>query len=76
MFGRKATFEAQIIETLKGRRMSAVQLCEHLKCWPWTIYPALYRLEKAGTLTSLWQDGPEPRRRMYFITPGRLATYG
>lgn len=40
-----------------------------------TLYPILLRLEKAGVLTSRWEDArPEdlgrPRRRFYVLTPG------
>jgi hypothetical protein len=39
-----------------------------------TLYPLLLRFEKAGVLTSRWEDGrPEdlgrPRRRFYRMTP-------
>ena len=33
-----------------------------------TVYPALYRLEKAGLLTSKWTKAPGRRRRVYSIT--------
>ena len=40
-----------------------------------TVYPALRRLERAGFVTSRWEDGAiakdakRPRRRYYEITP-------
>lgn len=43
-----------------------------------TLYPLLLRFEKAGVLTSRWEEGrPEdlgrPRRRFYRITPAGIA---
>lgn len=38
-----------------------------------TVYPLLDRLERAGWVTSHWDDDaarPGPRRRMYQLTPG------
>jgi PadR family transcriptional regulator PadR len=39
-----------------------------------TLYPALFRLERAKWLQSKWEDGVpaelgRPRRRMYLLTP-------
>lgn len=33
-----------------------------------TIYPALHRLEKAGLLSSTWDDSGTRRRRIYQLT--------
>jgi len=33
-----------------------------------TVYPALHRLERAGLLTSSWQDAEGRRRRVYALT--------
>jgi PadR family transcriptional regulator PadR len=50
---------------------SARQLTAH-----GTLYKALARLERAGLLTSSWEDpdlaeaGGRPRRRLYRVTPG------
>jgi transcriptional regulator len=39
-----------------------------------TLYPALYRLEAAGLLSSAWLQAGGRRRRMYRLTrPGRRA---
>ncbi|MEU4764962.1 PadR family transcriptional regulator [Actinosynnema sp. NPDC023794] len=38
-----------------------------------SVYPLLDRLERAGWVTSAWDDDSErrgPRRRMYVLTPG------
>ena len=32
------------------------------------VYPSLARLERRGSITSGWDDGPEPRRRHYVLT--------
>jgi len=40
---------------------------------PGSVYPILERLERAGWLTSEWEDAPErpgPRRRLYRLVPG------
>ena len=42
-----------------------------------TVYPALYRLEGAGLLTSVWHVVGARRRRVYRLTPaGRKALTG
>ena len=42
-----------------------------------TLYPALYRLEGAGLLSSKWQDVGGRRRRVYALTrAGRRALEG
>ena len=33
-----------------------------------TIYPALHRLERAGLLSSRWEEGDTRRRRVYQLT--------
>lgn len=39
-----------------------------------TIYPALYKLEREGVLTSRWETGTGRRRRVYRLTRrGRTA---
>ena len=39
-----------------------------------TLYPALYRLEREGLLTSRWQTADGRRRRVYRLTRrGRVA---
>lgn len=44
-----------------------------LKLKEGSVYPALYRLEKAGWLKAQWEEGESnrrgPRRRIYRITP-------
>jgi PadR family transcriptional regulator PadR len=46
--------------------------CGALRLKEGSLYPALYRLEKAGLIQSAWQDGPDhlrgPRRRVYRLT--------
>lgn len=39
-----------------------------------TIYPALHRLERAGLVTSDWEDGPGRRRRTYHLTAAGKRT--
>jgi hypothetical protein len=41
-----------------------------------TLYPELQRLENAGEVTSFWQPGDEPRRRMYqLVAHVPIVTY-
>src|SRR5437762_6394749 len=46
--------------------------CGALRLKEGSLYPALYRLEKAGLLRSAWEDSPAdrrgPRRRIYHLT--------
>src|ERR1700758_551814 len=46
--------------------------CGALRLKEGALYPALYRLEKAGLIRSAWEDGPAngrgPRRRVYPLT--------
>lgn len=57
-----------IVEELRTRSEEAFDLPEG------TVYPALYRLERQGLLTSDWETAQGRRRRVYRITkPGREA---
>lgn len=61
----------QVIEALRQRSDGAFDLPEG------TIYPALHRLERAGALTSSWDNSSGRRRRVYRLTPsgrGELRT--
>ena len=51
-----------IVERLKLRSLGAFELSEG------TIYPALYRLEDAGLLSSRWASESGRRRRIYRLT--------
>ena len=51
-----------IIDELRARSEGAFDLPEG------TIYPALHRLEAAGSLTSSWDAATARRRRVYRIT--------
>lgn len=57
-----------IIEALRERSGGELDLPEG------TVYPALHRLERAGLLTSSWDESSGRRRRTYQLTPeGRTA---
>lgn len=57
-----------IVERLRSRSQGTFELSEG------TIYPALYRLEDAGLLTSRWSRESGRRRRVYQLTRrGRAA---
>jgi DNA-binding PadR family transcriptional regulator len=51
-----------VITALRGRSDGTFDLPEG------TVYPALHRLERAGLLTSSWQDAEGRRRRVYALT--------
>jgi PadR family transcriptional regulator PadR len=51
-----------IVEKLREESEGAFELAEG------TVYPALYRLEKAGLLASRWTQASGRRRRVYRLT--------
>lgn len=51
-----------IVEKLRGTSDGAFDLAEG------TVYPALYRLEAAGLLSSKWTTAGGRRRRVYQLT--------
>jgi PadR family transcriptional regulator PadR len=59
-----------VVEKLRGLSEGAFDLAEG------TVYPALYRLEAAGLLSSRWTKANGRRRRVYELTTrgrGELA---
>jgi transcriptional regulator len=59
-----------VVEKLRGLSEGAFDLAEG------TVYPALYRLEAAGLLSSCWTKANGRRRRVYELTKrgrGELA---
>jgi PadR family transcriptional regulator, regulatory protein PadR len=52
----------RIVEALRERSEGAFDLAEG------TVYPALYRLERAGLLESRWSTTAGRRRRTYRLT--------
>ena len=63
-----ATHGYRIVEALRERSDGAFALSEG------TEYPALYRLERAGLLSSRWSSVGGRRRRVYSLTRrGRRA---
>lgn len=66
----ETTAETKIVAALtRYTNRSGIQLSEMTGLSSATLYPALFRLEEAGTITSEWEAMPSPRRRRY-----RLAT--
>lgn len=51
-----------VVDRLRGASDGAFDLAEG------TVYPALYRLEAAGLLSSKWTTGGGRRRRVYQLT--------
>jgi PadR family transcriptional regulator, regulatory protein PadR len=51
-----------VVEALRDRSRGAFDLAEG------TVYPALYRLERAGLLESAWSTRTGRRRRVYRLT--------
>lgn len=56
-----------VVEKLRGASEGAFDLAEG------TVYPALYRLEAAGLLSSTWTTATGRRRRVYRLTRRGLA---
>lgn len=56
-----------VVEKLRGASEGAFDLAEG------TVYPALYRLEAAGLLSSTWTTATGRRRRVYRLTKRGLA---
>lgn len=59
-----------VVEQLRGRSEGAFDLAEG------TVYPALYRLEAGGLLSSSWTKAAGRKRRVYELTKrghGELA---
>ena len=51
-----------VVERLRARSAGAFDLAEG------TVYPALYRLERRGLVSSSWQTAAGRRRRVYRLT--------
>jgi PadR family transcriptional regulator PadR len=58
-----------IVERLRGSSGGAFVLAEG------TVYPALYRLERAGLLASEWTTAGGRRRRVYRLTKRGRAEF-
>ena len=54
-----------IVDTLRTRSEGEFDLAEG------TIYPALYRLERRGLVTSRWEEGAGARRRRVYRLTAR-----
>ncbi|HET9323343.1 MAG TPA: helix-turn-helix transcriptional regulator [Gaiellaceae bacterium] len=69
---REPSYGYAVIEAIRGSTDGALDLAEG------TVYPALYRLEGAGLLSSSWTVAQGRRRRVYRLTAlgrRRLASY-
>ena len=51
-----------VVEAVRARSFGAFDLAEG------TVYPALYRLERQGSLESTWSETAPRRRRVYRLT--------
>ena len=68
ILGSEAAHGYRIVERLRQRSGGALDLSEG------TVYPALYRLERAGLVSSRWSTAAGRRRRVYSLTrKGRRA---
>jgi PadR family transcriptional regulator len=56
-----------VLDTVRARSGGAFELAEG------SVYPALYRLEGRGLLTSAWSDGASGRRRRVYRLTRRGA---
>jgi DNA-binding PadR family transcriptional regulator len=50
-----------------GKPRSGAQICDLTGINPGRLYPLLMELEIEGKLTSKWEEGTYPRRRLYQI---------
>lgn len=56
----------KILEALTDSgELSSAQLSKRTGIWSGWLYPALFDLERQGLVTSRWDVGPYPRRRLY-----------
>ena len=56
-----------LVDTLRDQSDGVFDLAEG------TVYPALYRLERQGLVSSGWEDGRTRRRRVYRLTRSGAA---
>jgi PadR family transcriptional regulator PadR len=56
-----------LVDTLRDQSDGVFDLAEG------TVYPALYRLERQGLVTSSWEEGRTRRRRVYRLTRSGTA---
>jgi DNA-binding PadR family transcriptional regulator len=70
MFSRttRADKEARVLRELT-EPMGAVRLGAVTKLSPGSLYPILMDLEQRGVITSRWEEGAHPRRRLYERAP-------
>ena len=47
--------------------MGANKICSTLGWGYGRAYPALHRLERDEKIGSFWEDGPEPRKKYYYV---------
>jgi DNA-binding PadR family transcriptional regulator len=64
-----ALFRSRPRSELSGHEISDV-----LRLSSGVLYPALMSLERHGDLTSRWEDGAWPRRRLYRLTQRKEPT--
>src|ERR1700704_5952231 len=72
--------ETMILSTLEQGETHGLEIlrrldeagCGLLRLKEGSLYPALYRLEAAGEVKAVWEEGPHgrrgARRRIYFLT--------
>lgn len=74
----KGHLDLMVLATLRGRPLHGYALIEAIRAASGgvfdlpegTVYPVLYRLERAGLLRSGWSPGAgRRRRRVYELTP-------
>jgi PadR family transcriptional regulator len=56
-----------LVDTLRDQSDGVFDLAEG------TVYPALYRLERQGLVSSGWEEGRTRRRRVYRLTRSGMA---
>jgi len=67
------TFEDRILKLMSyDDGISGAEIYKALGWWNLlgSIYPALMSLERKYYIYSKWEDGPYPRRRLYYLNRG------
>jgi DNA-binding PadR family transcriptional regulator len=72
---RDADKELAVLSALLSgqREMSGYEIAKAAHLGAGALYPILMRLEGSSLVTSRWNDGERPRRRLYALTERGLT---
>ena len=71
----KGTVQLIVLALLERTRMHGYGIIQHVQketkgAFQWreaSLYPALYKLEEQGLISSEWEEGDSGRRRKYYL---------